>query len=72
MKISCELTKKEFMALQDLLYSSRPCESACVWDECAKKAAKIKDPDEQFNYCDVCDFTQVKISLFNKLLKENG
>ena len=70
-KINVVLSDIEYKALQELFWNSvNCCRSGCVWDECSDEAAKIKDEDEQYNYCDRCIFTTSVASLKKAIFKE--
>lgn len=72
-KIDVKLTDNEYEALTELLWNSQSCcRSGCVWDKCAEKAAKIKNEDKRYHYCDRCDFTKAITGLEEKLLGDKN
>lgn len=66
--ITLKLSKKELKVLLSII-DENPCRVGCVWQECYQKYSKIKDENEQYNYCDKCSFTQNQESLSDKLSK---
>ena len=67
--IDVELTDKEYLALQDMLWIN-PCEAGCVWESCAEKAKRTKDPEKMENFCDYCEFSKALGGLKKKLIKD--
>lgn len=62
-----DLTNDEFEVLRTLMYEN-PCRAGCVWESCEKASKRIKDEEEQYNYCYIgCKFFKSQLSLQEKI-----